>query len=208
MTRGGRTGFTLVELLVVIAIIALLAGMLLPALSGAQQRARATQCLNNLRQLSQATFLYCNDQMGRLPFAWYDDPDPKINSFYALLKPVLYGTGFDGYGDFGMGVFACPVRMNEPLVGPNPMRISYGMNAYNSISFPDPRTRKLSQASISSSTTVLLADIAFAYNHPPLRTLQGSQVGYKHQQRANVAFFDGHASAHALNRTNGIAMRF
>jgi len=65
-------GFTLVELLVVIGIIAVLIGVLLPALNKARQQSQSVACLSNMRQLGTALVLFQNEHKGYLPKAWFN----------------------------------------------------------------------------------------------------------------------------------------
>lgn len=68
-------GFTLIELPVVIAIIAILAGLLLPALASAKAKARRTQCSSQLKQLGLGIQLFANDHSDMFPIAGYQTDD-------------------------------------------------------------------------------------------------------------------------------------
>jgi len=116
---GRRNGFTLIELLVVIAIIAILAGMLLPALARAKEAGKKIKCLNNIRTLGLSLKMYVDEYNGQYP------PRTRQNRWPTLLR--------DGYKD--LKVLVCPSEIGTPN--------TFGQNIADTNNYPAdaaPRT--------------------------------------------------------------------
>lgn len=224
-TRDGRRfdgdGFTLVELLVTIAVIAVLAAMLLPALSRARLAASRARCVSNLHQLGLAGQMYWEDNSGQAFryggtltnsgrlywFGWIGagaEGDRLFKPEEGALHPYLKGRGVELCPSLDRCVSPFKAKAGSPTY-------SYGYNLYLSAAKADPPVNigRISKP----SERVFLADAAqvntwqapASQANPMLEewyyvdnSTQQPNGHFRHRERANAVFMDGHVAAERM----------
>ncbi|MEM8782020.1 MAG: type II secretion system protein [Planctomycetota bacterium] len=224
--RRPAAGFTLIELLVVIGIIAVLVGLLLPALASVWATARTTQCQSNQRQVGQAALAFAVDHGDRLPENRTSvAPGRHVSWRFRIVdQGYLPGRDLDGNGEIDAeesgGVWLCPSVPTEPLselgiVNNGSLNVGDAVSnhAINGhlvwVEFPEPVVARRPMLTVRQPThTILLAETRAPF--PDLRVTQGnltlrqdghSMFGYWHAGRGVYTALDGHVTTQPLLET-------
>ena len=206
LKRKTASRFTLIELLVVIAIIAILAGMLLPALNKAREKAKSSDCLSRLKQCSMALISYASDNNDIMIFYFNKTYSPS--GYVMYWKEMLQRSGYLA-NKGASNVMSCPATP----IG------SYGVNYLPPTADQMPGFDRNKNVGIttrriqSASNYFLVADAAkFSSGKAATTTavhISGESledhIHLRHTNRAGISFLDGHAeSAEAAKISNAI----
>ena len=213
-----KAAFTLIELLVVIAIIAILASMLLPALAKAKERAKATRCLSNEKQIAISYLLYAGDNSDYLPVAGiiYSGGVSPVGWFLQISPYVTHATANAANLSATNTVVVCPsAKIDGVLAAGDPYLGAYGGYGHNwlylgyvgsQIWGPSLGPQKLSSIDrpidtamngdgLDPLSNVALGTYAFGYLYPPSSHPASVATPFvRHGKGGNYAWADGHTT--------------